>query len=101
MIARSWRAVATAEGADRYDEHFRAAVLPELRTVQGFRTAYLMRRAHAGEVHIHVLTMWESMDAIAGFAGPAPDTAVVEPAARAALLRFDETVRHYEADGYS
>jgi hypothetical protein len=43
MIARSWRAVATAEGADRYGEHFRGAV----------------------------------------------------------LLRYDETVQHYEADGFS
>ena len=101
MIARSWRAVATADGADRYGGHFRGAVLPELRTVPGFRAAYLMRRADAGEVHIHVLTLWESMDAIAGFAGSTPDTAVVEPAARAVLLRHDETVQHYEADEFS
>jgi heme-degrading monooxygenase HmoA len=96
MIARSWRAVATPAGADRYDEHFRTSVLADLRTTPGFLRAYLMRRPDGGEVRIHVVTLWESMDAIAGFAGATPDSAVVEPEARAALLRFDETVDHYE-----
>jgi hypothetical protein len=45
MIARSWRATATPDGARRYEEHFHTAVLPELRAVPGFRMAYLMRRA--------------------------------------------------------
>ena len=100
MIARSWQAVATPAGADRYGEHFRTSVLAELRTTAGFLRAYLMRSPDGGEVRIHVLTLWESMDAIAGFAGATPDSAVVEPEARAALLRFDETVRHYEADRF-
>jgi heme-degrading monooxygenase HmoA len=96
MIARSWQATATTDGARQYEEHFRTAVLPELHAVPGFRTAYLMRRDAGPEVAIHVLTLWESMAAIAGFAGDEPGSAVVEPAARAVLLRFDETVVHYE-----
>jgi hypothetical protein len=30
MIARSWRATATPDGARRYEEHFHIAVLPKL-----------------------------------------------------------------------
>jgi heme-degrading monooxygenase HmoA len=101
MIARSWQAVATAAGADRYGEHFRTSVLAELRATPGFLRASLMRGPEADEVRIHVLTLWESMDAVAGFAGATPDRAVVEPAARATLVRFDETVRHYETDEFS
>ena len=36
------------------------------------------------------------MQAIAQFAGPNPELAVVDPAARAALSSFDHTVLHYE-----
>lgn len=97
MIARSWRAVATPAGADRYGEHFRTSVLADLRTTPGFLRAYLMLSPGGEEVGIHVLTLWESMDAIAGFAGATPDLAVVEPEAVAALLRFDESVHHSEA----
>ena len=38
----------------------------------------------------------DSMEAIRKFAGDDPERAVVEPAARAVLLAFDERVRHYE-----
>jgi heme-degrading monooxygenase HmoA len=96
MIARSWRATATPDGARRYDEHFRTAVLPELHTIPGFVSALLMRRDVSDEVHLHVLTVWESMDAIGAFAGDSPATAKVEPAAREALLRYDETVVHWD-----
>ena len=117
MIARSWRATATRDGARRYEEHFRDAVLPDLRTVPGFRTAYLMRRdAEAddataddataddgaaadadGTVQLHVLTFWDSMASVTGFAGETPGAAVVHPDALAVLLTFDRTVDHYEA----
>jgi heme-degrading monooxygenase HmoA len=101
MIARSWRATATPDGARRYEQHFEITVLPELRAVPGFRTAYLMRRDHDDTVRIHVLTFWDSMAAIAAFAGSTPQSAVVDPAAQAVLLTFDPTVDHYDARHHS
>ncbi|WP_169988992.1 MULTISPECIES: antibiotic biosynthesis monooxygenase [unclassified Microbispora] len=95
MIARIWRASATREGADRYERHFTASVLPSLRDVDGHRGAYLLRRDADGRVDIQVMTLWESMDAIRRFAGDDPATAVVEPAARAVLLGYDTTVTHH------
>jgi heme-degrading monooxygenase HmoA len=105
MIARSWRATATPNGARKYEEHFRDVVLPDLRALPGFRTAYLMQREDRerdgeGTVQIHVLTFWESMAAITGFAGNTPQAAVVHPAAQAALLNFNTTVDHYEVQQY-
>ena len=38
----------------------------------------------------------DSLDAVKQFAGPEPDVAVVEPAAKALLSTFDDTVRHFE-----
>jgi hypothetical protein len=43
-----------------------------------------------------VETRWASLDAIRAFAGEALDRAVVEPGAVAALVRFEETVGHFE-----
>jgi hypothetical protein len=56
MIARSWRAVATSAGADRYGDHFRTSVLPALRPTPGFLRAYLMLSPEAEGVRIHFLT---------------------------------------------
>ena len=56
-----------------------------------------MRQDRAGQIEFVVMTRWASLEAIRAFAGEALERAVVEPGAVAALERFDETVRHYEA----
>lgn len=96
MIARSWSGAATPEGADRYAAHFREAVLPGLQALDGFHAAYLMRRETDGLVEVRVLTLWASLDAVRAFAGEDLTTAVVEPPARAALVRYDTMVELYE-----
>jgi heme-degrading monooxygenase HmoA len=95
-IVRAWSARATPAGADAYVTHFRTAVLPALRSTAGHRGAMLLRRTHGDLIRITVLTLWESMAAVEGFAGPDQDAAVVEPAARAALADFDTRVEHFE-----
>ncbi|WP_206700108.1 antibiotic biosynthesis monooxygenase [Actinomadura sp. RB99] len=94
MIARVWRATATAEGADAYREHFTTSVLPTLRRLDGHRGAYLFRLDGDDLVELEVMTLWESAEAIRAFAGTDMTTAVVEPEARAVLLTYDKTVSH-------
>ena len=96
MIVRIWRGMASRENADKYREHFATSVCPELATLDGHRGACLLRREAAGSVEFLAVTMWESLDAIRAFAGDRPETAVVEPAARAVLAGFEEVARHYE-----
>jgi heme-degrading monooxygenase HmoA len=96
MIARSWTAESSAQGAERYLQHFREKVLPVVASIEGHRGAYLLKRGLGSEVEIVVITLWESMDAVRMFAGDDPDTAVVTDEARAILTRFDERVLHYE-----
>ena len=95
MIVRIWRGTAALSEPSAYPEHFRGAVLPALRGIAGFRGASLLRQDRPGEIEFMVLTRWESMDAIRAFAGDDPEQAVVEPAAVAALIRFDGRVHHY------
>jgi heme-degrading monooxygenase HmoA len=54
----------------------------------------VLTRADADAVRITVLTFWDSMEAVRGFAGADTDRAVVEEEAQRLLLSFDETVQH-------
>ena len=96
MIIREWRGRADPDRAAAYPSHFRNVVLLELRGIAGFAGATLCRRDADGKIEYLVLTRWQSHEAIRAFAGDAPDKAVVEPGAVAALTDFDDFVRHYE-----
>jgi heme-degrading monooxygenase HmoA len=96
MIMRIWRAKALPHNAEIYSRHLKDEVLPKLQGIDGYKGAYLLRRNTGDEMELIVLTMWESMDAVQAFAGSSPDTAVVEPAARAVLEQFDTVVHHYD-----
>jgi heme-degrading monooxygenase HmoA len=95
MILRQWSGRAAPQNRDAYPRHFRQNVLPELRRLPGFEGAELAARDVGGLVEYQVLTWWESLDAVRSFAGEDPERAVVEPEAVAALLAFDERVRHF------
>jgi heme-degrading monooxygenase HmoA len=68
MIAHVWRARAAAQFAPLYIAHFNDEVLPRLKALPGYRGAYLLERSSDGEVDFTVQTLWDSMDAIKGFA---------------------------------
>jgi heme-degrading monooxygenase HmoA len=90
MIARVWKG--TARDADAYLRHLDGNVLPQLKTMAGFRDIRVLRH----DKDIVVMTFWDSMDAVRAFAGHDCDKAVVEPEARAVLADFDDFVTHYE-----
>ncbi len=95
-IVRVWRGYGTADGVGRYCRtHFATTVLPQLRSLAGFVDAQVLTRPLADETEVVVETRWESIDAVRAFAGEAYDRAVVEPAVREMLGRFDDRVSHY------
>ena len=96
MIARLWRGSAIAGNANAYQRHATTKVFPALRGIPGHRGAYLLKRSVGGRTEFLALTLWDSIDAIRAFAGPEPETAVVEPEAQAVLAEFDGFARHYE-----
>ena len=96
MVIREWRGRSTRERSTEYPKHFRDTVVPQLRRVPGFVGAYLCERQEAERVEFLVMTQWASMDAVRAFAGADPERAVVEPGAIAALMDYDEVVRHYQ-----
>lgn len=96
MIARTWSGSARPEQADAYVTHLHDLTLPQLASIPGHRGAYVLRRTRAGIVEFTVITLWESLDAIARFAGDDPEVAVVPPAAQALLASYDARAVHWD-----
>jgi heme-degrading monooxygenase HmoA len=97
MIGRLWHGWTSHENADAYERLLRTEVLPGIHRVRGYMGAYLLRRdAPDGEgVEFVTLTCFESLDAVRAFAGQDYEKAVVPPAARKLLSRFDARSAHY------
>jgi heme-degrading monooxygenase HmoA len=97
MMTRVWRCMASNEAnASGYIRHFEQTVAPELRAIDGYRGAYILRNNDEEGIELKVMTFWDSMDAIRQFAGENTEAAVIEPAAKALLQSFDPFVVHYE-----
>jgi heme-degrading monooxygenase HmoA len=96
MVIREWRGRALRSREGAYLRHFNDSVLPQLKTLPGFVGAHVCCRPKGDLLEYVVLTRWESLDAIRGFAGEQYEKSVVEPAAAAALTDFDPYVQHYE-----
>jgi heme-degrading monooxygenase HmoA len=56
----------------------------------------LLERDLSEGVEVIVITFWQSLESIRGFAGADLERAVVSNEAAAILSRFDDRVRHYE-----
>ena len=107
MICRLWHGWTTRGNADAYEQLLRTEIFAGIasRAIAGYRGVELLRRdvleeADASDVHPEVefvtLMSFDSLDAVRAFAGPEYDLAVVPPAARALLSRFDQRSAHYE-----
>ena len=68
----------------------------ELTAIDGFRGVQLLRRARGDRVDFTVITTWDSLDAICGFAGADPEAAIVAPEAQEILTAYDRRVAHYD-----
>ncbi len=96
MISRQWRGLAHAQHAEAYVEHLRNDTFPQLRTIEGFAGAQLLKRAVEQGVEFVVITQWASLAAIQRFAGTDAEVAVVPEKAKKMMIDFDRRVRHYE-----
>jgi len=79
-----------ADAADRDLSRHRRSTDP------GYRGIELLRRNEREPVEFVTLMWFDSLEDVRVFAGPDYETAVVPPAARALLLRFDDHSAHYE-----
>jgi heme-degrading monooxygenase HmoA len=96
MIARVWKGWTKPENADAYETLLRDHILPSIYRVEGYRGAYILRQDEGEETGFMVMTLFESIEAVKGFAGENYTTPVIEPEARALLSRFETMAFHYD-----
>ena len=96
MIARIWRGATRAEDADRYVEYLHATGFPEYQAARGNRGVLALRRVENGRAEFLLVTLWDSEEAVRGFAGDDPGQAVFYPEDERFLVERGERVDHYE-----
>ena len=96
MISRHWKGTVNPGVADAYVQHLRSETLPKLAALPGFVSVTIMRRAMNEGIEFQVVTVWESLSAIHGFAGDDAEAAVVPAAAQEMMSAFDRRAIHYE-----
>jgi len=99
LISRQWRGLAHAHRARDYIDHLRNETFPALRTLPGFVDASILSRPLGSGVEFLIVTRWESMDAIARFAGMDPEAAVVPDKVAEMMIDYDRRVRHFDIAG--
>jgi len=98
VIARVWHGWTTKANADDYEALLREEIFVGIgaREIAGYRGIELFRRTVGEEVEFVTTMRFDSIEAVREFAGDDHEVAVVPPAARALLARFDERSSHYE-----
>ena len=105
MICRIWHGWTSPANADAYEALLREEIFAGIgaRGIAGYRGIQLLRRGVGGpdaggaeEVEFVTMMWFDSLDDARAFAGEDYARAVVPPAARALLARFDERSAHYE-----
>jgi heme-degrading monooxygenase HmoA len=96
MIARIWRGAVALEDADRYADYLRETGVREYAATPGNLGVHMLRRIEGDRAEFLMLTFWESIDAVRGFAGDAVETAVFYPEDDRFLVDRDLTASHWE-----
>jgi heme-degrading monooxygenase HmoA len=101
VIARIWRGAVRASDADVYGQYIRDTGLAGYAATPGSRGAWLLRRTNGDRTEFVTFTLWESLEAVKGFAGDDYETPVYYPEDDRFLIERDEICAHYEVEGDS
>jgi heme-degrading monooxygenase HmoA len=98
MIIRIWHGWTTPANGDAYEALLKREIFEGIRAraIDGLEGIELLRREAGGEVEFITIMRFRSLAAVRAFAGEDYEQAVVPPAARALLSRFDGRSQHYE-----
>jgi len=96
MVARTWRGWTKAEDADRYVDYIGETGVRGLAGTSGNRGVYIFQRNDGERAEIIVTSLWDSLEAIRGFAGDEIAKAVFYPEDDAFLVDREWTCTHYD-----
>ena len=96
MIARTWKGTVRRADAEKYADYIRETGFGEYGQTPGNRGAWMLRRDEGDRTEFITYSLWESLDAIRGFAGDDIETAVYYPEDERYMIEREDTVKHYE-----
>jgi heme-degrading monooxygenase HmoA len=96
MIARVWRGETRAADHDAYLDYLRRTGVADYKATPGNLDVIVLHRVTGDRAEFLLVTLWESREAIAAFAGPDIDAARYYDEDQRYLLSFPERVEHWE-----
>lgn len=96
MVARTWRGETEAAKADEYLEYLKGTGLKEYNETEGNRGVFVLRRIEGDRAEWVTLTLWDSIEAVKGFAGEDIEKAVFYPEDDRFLTDRDTTATHFD-----
>lgn len=96
MIARFWKGSVAAADADAYAAYMLETGVPGYTRAPGNQGVYMLRREVGDTYEFCMVSLWESMEAVRGFAGDEPHRAVFYPEDDRFLVERDLSVQHWE-----
>lgn len=79
MIARTWHGRTSLEDADAYEQFMKERAAPDYASIPGLIRTVFTRRDEGDVTHFLLITFWETIDAVALFAGVDPSKAKYYP----------------------
>jgi heme-degrading monooxygenase HmoA len=95
MIARVWRGAVTAADGDAYADYLEETGVADYRATPGNRGVQVLRREVDDRTEFVLVTLWDSTEAIAAFAGDDIEAAVYYDEDDRYLLDREPRVAHY------
>jgi heme-degrading monooxygenase HmoA len=96
MIARLWHGRTPASLADDYYVFLQRRAYPDYSSTSGNRGVWFLRSFDGDTAHFLLITLWDSVESIQGFAGDDYQKAHYYPEDKDYLLEFEENAVHYE-----
>ena len=97
-IARVWRGRTPADRADEYRQYLYESGVKKIAAIPGNRGVQLMMKKTAEEGEFMVVSYWDSIDAIKGYAGATYEHVHDLPRDDEFLIDKEKLVRHFELD---
>ncbi len=98
MIARMWKGRTRSADVEAYRAYVHATGLAEYRSTPGNRGAWMLTTVDGDEAEIITISLWESREAIAAFAGDDISVARFYPEDARYLVAADAHAVHYDVD---
>ncbi len=95
-IMRLWHGEVSIEKADEYEKFMIEKAAPDYGSVDGLLKLYFQRRNENKTAHFLLVTIWDSLESIKGFAGAEPEIAKYYPEDDEFLLEKEKTSSMYE-----